>query len=120
MCALMENHVSNEQLKMILDALTSMGAEGKEAFIWWLITNGALPVFGWVACVLIAALVIRSVVLRLNPPPERKHPSLGAAQDAYEAARRAWLYSDDQGGLSSAYKLYEAAEAYAKAKGLKT
>jgi hypothetical protein len=28
--------MNTEELKMILDAMTSLGANGKEAFIWWL------------------------------------------------------------------------------------
>lgn len=37
----------DEQLQMILTALQSLGAESKDAFIWWLVLDKGLPVLGW-------------------------------------------------------------------------
>ena len=34
---------------MILNAMQGLGLEGKEAFIWWLVLDKALPVVGWLA-----------------------------------------------------------------------
>lgn len=44
--------MKTEELKMILDALASMGAAGKDAFIWWLVADKVLPVavLFFVAC----------------------------------------------------------------------
>jgi hypothetical protein len=39
--------MSTEELKMIMDALSSLGANGKEAFIWWMIVSyGSRVVLG--------------------------------------------------------------------------
>ena len=39
------------QLKMILDALTAMGAGGKEAFIWYMIADRGFVALAWVLCI---------------------------------------------------------------------
>ena len=39
--------MSTEQLQMILNAMQGLGLEGKQAFIWWLVLDKALPVVGW-------------------------------------------------------------------------
>lgn len=31
--------MNTEELKMIMDALSSLGANGKEAFIWWMVIS---------------------------------------------------------------------------------
>lgn len=36
-----------EQFKMVLEAVQQLGIQGKEAFIWWLVFEKALPVIGW-------------------------------------------------------------------------
>ena len=58
-----EQKMSTEQLKMLLDAMQSLGTGGKEAFIWWLAMDKGLPVVGWLitlyAIVAVARLVIR-------------------------------------------------------------
>ena len=41
--------MTTEQLQMILNAMQGLGLEGKQAFIWWLVLDKALPVFGWLA-----------------------------------------------------------------------
>lgn len=46
--------MTTEQLQMILDALQSMGAGGKEVILWWLLADRVLPVF--VALALIVAV----------------------------------------------------------------
>jgi hypothetical protein len=40
--------VDIEQLKLILETLATMGESGKDAFIWWLVLDKVLPVFGWI------------------------------------------------------------------------
>ena len=55
--------MNTEQLKMLLDAMQSLGAGGKEAFIWWLAMDKGLPILAWIitlgAIVFVARLVIR-------------------------------------------------------------
>lgn len=36
-----------ENLKMVTDAIVSLGVNGKDAFIWWVILKEGLPVLGW-------------------------------------------------------------------------
>jgi hypothetical protein len=36
-----------EQLKLILETLRTMGEAGKDAFIWWILLDKALPVLAW-------------------------------------------------------------------------
>lgn len=43
--------MDSEQLRMILDALTSMGEGGKEAFIYWLLMTEVVPAVVWVFAV---------------------------------------------------------------------
>lgn len=46
--------MSTEQLKMILDAFTAMGANGKEAFVWWLLAEHAYLIL-WAAFIVLLA-----------------------------------------------------------------
>lgn len=36
-----------DQLKLILETVTSLGAEGKSAFIWWLVLDKGIPALIW-------------------------------------------------------------------------
>lgn len=36
-----------EQLQLIMNTLSQMGEQGKEAFIWWLVLDKALPYLAW-------------------------------------------------------------------------
>jgi len=36
-----------EQLKLVLETVQQLGAQGKEAFIWWVVLDKVLPVLGW-------------------------------------------------------------------------
>jgi len=36
-----------EQLKLVLETVQQLGAQGKEAFIWWIVLDKVLPVLGW-------------------------------------------------------------------------
>lgn len=40
-----------EQLKLILDSMAALGEGAKEAFIWWLFFDKALPVIGWMVTI---------------------------------------------------------------------
>ena len=55
--------MSTEELKMVMDALSSLGANGKEAFIWWMVISyGSRLVIGLM--VLCAAIGIPYVITR--------------------------------------------------------
>jgi hypothetical protein len=57
--------METEQLKMILDALQSLGAEGKEAFIWWLVLDKTVGPLVWLitlcGLIVIARWIIQTV-----------------------------------------------------------
>lgn len=36
-----------EQLKLVIEAVQQLGAQGKEAFIWWVVLDKALPGVVW-------------------------------------------------------------------------
>ncbi len=110
--------MSNEQLKMLLDALQSLGAEGKTAFVWWLaadrIIGPAMSACAFVAVVWIVARTVMAVVRYLNPPTS---PDIGRVAQAYEAVRAMWLYG--AGGQDvEAHKLFKQVEEFAKKKGV--
>jgi hypothetical protein len=54
--------MNDTQLKMILDAMASMGAQGKEAFVWWLVMDKALPVLGWLVTLAAIVLIARTLI----------------------------------------------------------
>ena len=39
--------MDTEQLRLIIDVLSTLGDNGKSAFIWWLVLDKGLPVFAW-------------------------------------------------------------------------
>ena len=51
--------MNTDQLKMVMDMLSTMGAAGKDAFVWWLLFDKALPVVGWLATFAGACWVIK-------------------------------------------------------------
>lgn len=54
--------MGTEELRMLLDTLKQLGVEGKEAFIWWLIFDKALPVFGWLCSLSVSLWFGRGIV----------------------------------------------------------
>ena len=79
--------MSTEQLKMLLDAMQSLGAGGKEAFIWWLAMDKGLPVVGWLltlfAIVVVARLVIRHAANCSRFDEVRESLGMNAYSDPY-------------------------------------
>lgn len=59
-----------EELKMILEALTSLGANGKEAFIWWLLLKYALHYFVVLVLILAAAFIGARIILAIRTVQE--------------------------------------------------
>jgi hypothetical protein len=54
--------VNTEELKIIMDALVSLGEAGKSGFIWWLVMKYALHYAATFAFIVGAVVVIRMVV----------------------------------------------------------
>lgn len=56
--------MKTEELKMLLDALTSMGSAGKEAFIWWLVADKVLPVMLGTLIAILGAIILLRLIKR--------------------------------------------------------
>jgi hypothetical protein len=54
--------MNDAQLKMILDAMATMGAAGKDAFIWWLALDKGLPILAWIVFIGAAAAILRLAI----------------------------------------------------------
>jgi hypothetical protein len=54
--------MDKEQLKMVLDALQSLGAEGKDAFIWWLVMDKTIAPVAWLVTLCVLALIVRWII----------------------------------------------------------
>lgn len=54
--------MNTEQLKMILDALQSMGVTGQSAFIWWLVIDKLVPSLVALFAISCAAFLLIRVV----------------------------------------------------------
>lgn len=51
-----------EEIKLITDTITTLGVQGKEAFIWWLLLNKVLPFTGWVFAACLGYKTINHIV----------------------------------------------------------
>lgn len=71
------------QLQMILTALESLGAEGKGAFIWWLVLDKGLPVIGWLLA-LCGVLWIARQVIKCHVAGMRAETELMMVKEARE------------------------------------
>lgn len=113
--------MSTEQLKMILDAMRSLGEGGSEAFIWWLLADKVFPYMAGASIVAMGAYTVLRIVRHLNPTPGSNHQPLPRLAAAREAVRQLWLYDDGatKEQTEATYNLYQAAEAIAKTRGLK-
>lgn len=54
--------MDKEQLKLVLDALQSLGAEGKDAFIWWLVMDKTIAPVAWLVTLCVLALIVRWII----------------------------------------------------------
>jgi hypothetical protein len=99
-----------DELKLILDTVSKLGEAGKEAFVWWLVADKALPVLSWLAFFgTVSYTAIKVVRLLTRKPVDDDRSQIEVARDAL---RTHWLYSKDPTMDSAAmHKLYQAAEA---------
>lgn len=51
-----------EQLKLVVEAISQLGIQGKEAFIWWLLFDKLLPVICWLTSLVIVGVGILKLV----------------------------------------------------------
>ena len=55
-----------KELEMILQAISQLGASGKEAFIWWLIADKGLPFLLGMFCVISGFYVAIKIIRALS------------------------------------------------------
>ena len=58
--------MNTEELKMILEAISSLGASGKEAFIWWMVFKYGLSYLTALVLIVAGAIVLRFAVLKIT------------------------------------------------------
>lgn len=64
--------MSTEEIKLITDLLSSLGANGKEAFIWWLLINYLAHYVTILLSIGVAGFVVIHVVAKFNNEPRLK------------------------------------------------
>ena len=111
--------MNTEQLKMIIDALQSMGAQGKDAFIWWLVLDKLPSFFSVIALFCTFIVIARMTFSHLRRTEEQTIEArvLSEAERAAEAIRRAWLYGSGSDRDTDAFRLYQEVSKWAKSKG---
>lgn len=55
-----------EQLKLVVEAISQLGIQGKEAFIWWLLFDKMLPVICWLTTLVFVGVCIFKLVRLLH------------------------------------------------------
>lgn len=113
--------MNTEELKMIVDMLSSLGANGKEAFIWWLVAQYGLSFINDVAFFACFAFAVVKVAIVVSKYYENARHGSGVAMNAeeelFEAARRLWLYHESQTTQGLAFKIYGMLEEARKERG---
>jgi len=75
------------ELTVIVDLIAKLGAEGKEAFIWWLIMDKGLGVFGWLMTLLVLVWLILKVIATISQNEVREY-DLRHLRDAMQVGCR--------------------------------
>lgn len=104
-----------EQLKLILEHLSGLGAEAKGAFIWWLVMEHVPQMLVFLAFFAFAAWAIKHVFRRTS---KDGYDRLSRVNRAYEDLRHFWLY-DAKGGYESGGEKSKASDAYKAVESLK-
>lgn len=59
--------MTTPELQLVLEAISKLGEAGKEAFIWWLVMDKAVPALAWSGVALAGLALIGWAIHRLNP-----------------------------------------------------
>jgi hypothetical protein len=108
-----------EELKMVLEAITTLSGNAGNAFEWWLIVHYGTKLLALIAVLTgvgMAAFTIYKIVLLLNPPSTTRWDALR------NAIIGVWIHGDHLLPQGEAYKLYQQMEAWDRARkhGVKT
>lgn len=109
--------MTTEELKMVLEALTALGAEGKSAFMLWVLADKIAPILGWLGTVgglgWVALRMTRTLVTK--PIEDPRTP----AERMSDEVRHFWLYQCPSNSELQvrAYELHVAAQEVAKQAG---
>ena len=82
-----------EQLKMVLETIQQLGMQGKEAFIWWLVLDKALPVLGWMIFMCFLLVVIYWTIRAIMNHNDY-YTAITQIREVLCLPRR-WQYDDD-------------------------
>ncbi len=85
--------MNTEELKMILEAIASLGASGKEAFIWWLALKYGVGILTSLMT-LTGALGIPFLLLRFVRHVSRRNAAL--VEIGEEVGVDFWYWADDE------------------------
>lgn len=94
-----------EQLKLVMDTLAQMGAQGKEAFIWWLIFDKALVPL---VCLLIAPMVVWGLIKFLGTTGHEQ--KLRTIRDAMGIGTYGWFMEHEFREIMQRINRYEKGE----------
>lgn len=62
-----------EELTLVMNTITNLGAEGKTAFIWWLLASEVLPVAAWLTTLLLLFIPARWMYLFFGAAAYLRH-----------------------------------------------
>ena len=57
--------MNTEELKIIMDALVSLGEAGKSGFIWWLVMKYGLHYLAVLSAIVLAFLAVRAILTKI-------------------------------------------------------
>lgn len=97
--------MSTEELKLIIDAIRQLGAEGKSAFVWWLVVDKVVPTLGWLLTWGSLLLVVMRIVKTVWGTHDYARSDLEMARDL---VRRVWLYGTPVGESAQVRAVYAA------------
>lgn len=61
-----------EELKLVVEALTGLGAQAKEAFIWWLVFDKLIPPVMFLAFTVTLAWTVLKVIRQASERPSEE------------------------------------------------
>ena len=103
--------MNEKELTIILELIKNLSSEGKEAFIWWSVTNYGSELLTTLIVMGAFVLAVYTVARTVLAIKALSFPELGLKKAAYEAVRRYWLHTET-GSVEGkkAYALYSEAK----------
>jgi len=108
--------MSTEELKMIINMISSLGENGKEAFFWWLFMDYGLSAMKLAFVVFALALTIRYVAKLIYDYNVRGLKDVSTMEEsAADAVHRMWLYGKrDVADSKTIFDMYNKLKEFSK------